>query len=178
MVALNNKFDILRGWPNGSAVQEDLIIPSTPNLDTHKFMQGQWVSLKDANDGSMSCVETLAGTASSAIQSCYLIIEGRDDYSSQFANRVTCLLGGGYMVRLPQKGVDSSGAEYDILSLSVANNFSVGQRVKVEGGILHPVADGVIDDDAALDHVSVRDVVVGHVVATNDANNTIDIFVV
>ena len=177
MVALNSKFDILRGWPNSSAVAEDFIIPSTKNLSTHKFKQGQWVSLQDTSDGTMECVVTVANVNSTAIQSCYLIIEGRDDYSSQFANRVTCLMGGGYTVRLPQKGVDSTGAPYDILSTD-ASGFAVGQRVSVVEGVLTPVGDGDIDDNTALDHVSVRATVIGHVIASNTNANTIDIFVV
>ena len=177
MVALNSKFDILRGWPNSSAVAEDFIIPSTANLGTHKFKQGQWVSLKATTDGTMECVAKLADTDSTAIQSCYLIIEGRDDYSSQFANRVTCLMGGGYTVRLPEEGVDSTGTKYDILS-TTASGFAVGSRVSVVDGVLTPVADGDIDDNTALDHVSVRATVIGHVIASNTNANTIDIFVV
>jgi hypothetical protein len=178
MAALNSKFDILRGWPNSSAVQEDFVIPSTANLGTHTFKQGQWVSLLDSNDGVMSCDPTINNVDSSATKSCYLIIEGRDDFSAQFANRVTCLLGGGYIVRLPQKGVDSSGAEYNILS-AASTGFTVGQRVKVVDGILNPV-DGA-DIDAAADDVgeiNARAAVVGHVLATNDSNNTIDVYVV
>ena len=177
MVALNSKFDILRGWPNSSAVSEDFIIPSTANLGTHKFKQGQWVSLTSNTDGAMECVTVLADVNSTAIQSCYLVIEGRDDYSSQFANRVTCLMGGGYTVRLPKEGVDSTGTKYDILSTD-ASSFAVGQRVSVVEGVLTPVADGAIDDNAELDHVSVRATVIGHVIASNTNANTIDIFVV
>ena len=177
MVALTNKFDILRGWPNGSAVQEDFVIPSTANLGTHPFKQGQWVSLVDNNAGVMSCESTLNNVNSSAIQSCYLIIEGRDDYSAQFANRVTCLLGGGYIVRLPQTGVDSTGASYNILA-SAASTFAVGQRVKVVQGLLTKVDDADINTDATVTEVAARDAVVGHVIATNDSDNTIDIFVV
>jgi hypothetical protein len=126
----------------------------------------------------MSCDPTINNVDSSATKSCYLIIEGRDDFSAQFANRVTCLLGGGYIVRLPQKGVDSSGAEYNILS-AASTGFTVGQRVKVVDGILNPV-DGA-DIDAAADDVgeiNARAAVVGHVLATNDSNNTIDVYVV
>lgn len=181
MVALNSKFDILRGWPNSSAVQEDFVIPSAQDdndANHHKFYQGTWVTLADSNDGSMVCDVTAANVDSSATKSCYLIIEGRDDYSSQFAKRVTCLLGGGYMVRLPEKGVTSAGVSYDILS-AASTSFTVGQRVKVVNGVLNPVADADIaapaDEPAQLE---ARGAVVGHVIATNDSANTIDIFVV
>lgn len=181
MVALNSKFDILRGWPNSSAVQEDFVIPSTQDDSDnthHKFYQGTWVTLADSNDGSMVCDVVAANVDSSATKSCYLIIEGRDDYSSQFAKRVTCLLGGGYMVRLPQQGVTSAGVSYDILS-AASTSFTVGQRVKVVDGVLNPVASTAIDADTnQAGEIAARGEVVGHVIATNDSANTIDIFVV
>ena len=177
MAALNSKFDILRGWPNSSAVAEDFVIPSTANLGSHKFKQGQWVSLVDNSAGVMTCQTDMTAVNSNAIQSCYLIIEGRDDFSSQFANRVTCLLGGGYTVRLPQTAKDSSGADYNILA-AAADQFAVGNRVKVVEGLLTKVDDADISDNATAGDVANRAAVIGHVIATNDADNTIDIFVV
>jgi hypothetical protein len=178
MAVLSNKFDILRGWPNASAVAEDFIIPGKASLGTHKFLQGQWVSL-DASvvDGTMAAKTVLNTVNSGVSEKCYLIIEGRDDYSAQFANRVTCLVGGGYMVRLPETGKDSDNQDYQILS-TAASNFAPGQAVKVVEGVLNPVAD--IDVDAPGNEVAemnARALIVGHVMAVNTADNTIDIFV-
>jgi len=171
MAVLSNKFDILRGWPNASAVAEDFIIGGT---SSHPHKQGQWVTLDTTvTDGTMTTLDNLNNTDSSVGVSCYLIIEGRDDYSSQFANRVTCLIGGGYMVRLPQTGVDSDGQNYNILSVA-ASNFAPGQPVKVADGVLAPVP--AIDVDAA-DEGLARASIVGRVMAVNAADNTIDIFV-
>lgn len=174
MAVLSNKFDILRGWPNASAVAEDFIIGGTAN---HPHKQGQWVTLDEGvKDGTMT-TKDIAATDSSAILPCYLIIEGRDDYSSQFANRVTCLVGGGYMVRLPQTGIDSDGQTYTILN-AAASSFAPGDAVKVVNGALTVVADAdiaALNDEAA--QIEARGLIVGHVMAVNSADNTIDVFV-
>lgn len=169
MVALNSKFDILRGWPNSSAVQEDFVIGGD---STHKHRQGEWVSLASTNDGSMKTADSLVTSASNKV--CYLIIEGLDDHSSKFANRVTCLLGGGYMVRIPEVAPDAfaGGQEYRCFGDDGANppanftaaSFVVGQFAKVVDSKLVPLAD--------------RDgTEVGQVIARNDNNGTIDLLV-
>ena len=169
MVALNSKFDILRGWPNSSAVQEDFVIGGD---STHKHRQGEWVSLASTQDGSMKTADDLVTSASDQV--CYLIIEGLDDHSSKFANRVTCLLGGGYMVRIPEVAPDAfgGGQEYrcfgddgaDPAVNFTAADFTVGQFAKVVNSKLVPSAD--------------RDgTEVGQVVAVNANNGTIDLLV-
>jgi hypothetical protein len=175
MAVLSNKFDILRGWPNASAVAEDFIIPGKASLGTHKFLQGQWVSLDPSVvDGTMAAKKVLNDVNSGVSEKCYLIIEGRDDYSAQFANRVTCLVGGGYMVRLPETGLDSDNQPYDILSGPAGTTFTPGQPVKVVNGVLEPVAPTDVDDAGEF---LARAAIVGHVMAVNSADNTIDIFV-
>ena len=168
MVALNSQFDILRGWPNSSAVQEDFVIGSA----THNHYMGQWVSLDAGNkDGTMKTAVDLASTTSDAAVKCFLIIEGKDDYSSRFANRVTCLLGGGYMVRLPQNGVTADGTSYSILSQAAAS-FAPGEEVRVAAGVITPL-------NAAENDVDVRrQAVVGSVIAVDTNANTIDLLVI
>jgi len=108
MSILNSKFDILRGWPNGSAVAEDLVIgvPSNDSLHT-----GDWVRLDPAGAGYAPVDEArtakdaslIAGAAHANIEAPELwglVIEGRDEYSAQASGRITVLLGGGYIVRL------------------------------------------------------------------------------
>tara|TARA_Y100000592_G_scaffold19371_1_gene29683 strand:- start:6383 stop:6898 length:516 start_codon:yes stop_codon:yes gene_type:complete len=171
MVALTSKFDILRGWPNGSAVQEDFIIGGT---STHAHKAGTWVALASTTDGTM---KTSDANCSSDVQSpCFLIIEGRDDLSSRFSNRVTCLLGGGYVVRIPQNYRDSDNVLVSCLD-GAASTFAVGGRAKVVDNVLSPVATGDIDDaDAA--HIDARSLIVGTVLAVDTNNNTIDLYVV
>lgn len=168
MVALNSKFDILRGWPNSSAVQEDFVIGSAD----HPHYMGQWVSLDASNqDGSMRTAEDLGDTTSDAAAKCFLIIEGKDDYSSRFANRVTCLLGGGYVVRLPQKGVTADGTSYDILA-AAASNFAPGEEVRVSSGVVTALDANQADVDIR------RQAVVGTVLAVDTNANTLDLLVI
>lgn len=163
MVALNSKFDILRGWPNSSAVQEDFVIGGT---SAHGHRQGEWVSLQDKNDGSM--VTDDAAVSSAVDKSCYIIIEGLDDHSSKFANRVTCLLGGGYMVRIPETAPDAyaGGSSYRCFANGVtAANFVVGQYAAVVGSVLSPLATRVGGD------------AVGQIIARDVVNGTVDLLV-
>lgn len=187
MVALTSKFDILRGWPNGSAVQEDFVIGGT---SSHAHKQGTWVSLDSSKkDGTMCTSDSAANSDFGS--DCYLIIEGRDDYSSRFANRVTCLLGGGYMVRIPQNAVDAEGASYACLD-AAADTFAPGDLVKVVSSVLSKVATTALNDgldgqnppQADLDEVQgnialhvERAKVVGRVLAVDSNNGTIDILV-
>ena len=186
MVALNSKFDILRGWPNSSAVQEDFIIGGT---SSHDHKQGTWVCIDSSKkDGSMCTSDTAAESGFGS--DCYLIIEGRDDYSSRFANRVTCLLGGGYIVRIPQKAVDAEGAEYTCLN-AAASAFAPGDLVKVVGSALTVVSvaaltDGVNGQGGAVEQGEVeanflqlieREKAVGKVLAVDANADTIDILV-
>jgi hypothetical protein len=161
MVALNSKFDILRGWPNSSAVQEDFVIGGTA---THAHKQGMWVILNTSNkDGSMVTADSLP-TSTVAIRPS-IIIEGRDDYSSRFANRVTCLLGGGYVVRIPQKGVDAEGGLYNCLA-AAASTYAPGQLLEVTNGVL-----SAIDANEEVNAV-------GRVLAVDSNANTIDFLVI
>lgn len=162
MVALNSKFDILRGWPNSSAVAEDFVIGGT---DNHPHLQGQWVSLADNSDGSMVTQDDL--TTSAADVTCYLVIEGLDDHSSKFANRVTCLLGGGYIVRIPETAPNAfgGGTSYRCFKANVtAGSFKVGLYAKVVGGLL----------DVELTNSNAA---VGQIIARDVNNGTVDLLV-
>jgi len=161
MVALNSKFDILRGWPNSSAVAEDFI----SNSDDHK--QGRWVVLS----GNYTADIDQTHADSSVTTSCYLIIEGKDDYSARFAKRVTCLVGGGYVVRIPETapvlGGAGDSATYRCFGPNVtAGSFTVGQFAKVENGLLVNV------DTKAGGNV------VGQILAVDTNGGTVDLLVI
>ena len=163
MVALNSKFDILRGWPNSSAVQEDFVIGG----EGHPHLQGQWVMLADNPDGSMVTSDDIDNTTSSDAVSCYLVIEGLDDHSSKFANRVTCLLGGGYIVRIPETAPNAfgGGSSYRCFSAGkTAASFTVGEYAKVVKGLLEEDATKSIN-------------AVGRIIARDVNNGTVDLLV-
>lgn len=158
MANLKSKFDILRGWPQQSAVQEDFVIGGTAN---HEHHQGTWVKLAD----SYTTADNKADVDSSKATKCFLIIEGRDDYSSQFANRVTVLLGGGYVVRL-----DGNASRVTVKQYDDTANYSAGTPVKVVNGIITAaVLAGQAPDNA--------DVIVGTVLKHDANSKTLDVFV-
>lgn len=161
MVALNSKFDILRGWPNSSAVAEDFISTS----DDHK--QGRWVTLSD----NYTADPVLANADSSATKSCYLIIEGKDDYSARFAKRVTCLVGGGYVVRIPETapvlgGAGSSDTYRCFAAGKTASDFVVGKFASVVDGLLTNKITKADGD------------VVGQILAVDPNGGTVDLLVI
>lgn len=182
MAALNSKFDILRGWPNSSAVQEDFVIGETGVQSgwSHPHAAGTWVSLQASTDGSMKTLANKGNTDSSLANPCFLVIEGADDFSSRFSNRVTCLLGGGYVVRIPKSYSDADGNTVTCLT-DALSTYAVNTPVKVVNGEL-VAADTTALDAAAYDAgeialINERQAIVGRVIANNTADNTIDVYV-
>lgn len=183
MAALNSKFDILRGWPNSSAVQEDFVIGATGVQSgwTHPHAAGTWVKLAHTNDGTMKTDDAAASSAFAT--KCYLIIEGADDYSSRFSNRVTCLLGGGYMVRVFKSYNDADGNVVECLAAN-ASTFTVGDQLQVNGNKLKEYAvtanyprSGEVADNVNTTEIANRATIVATVMAVNSADNTIDVYV-
>jgi hypothetical protein len=168
LAVLNSKFDVLRGWPNGSAVAEDFVVGG---YATHAHKAGTWVNL-DAAIPTVATTDDAAGV-SSRTQRPYLIIEGRDDLASPEVGKVTCLMGGGYVVRLDGAVTDSQYDESDA--------FVPGAPVHVSGSIIHLSAPGVLDG-AAYDATDVATLnatsaVVGHVVRFDATNKILEIHV-
>ena len=127
-----------------------------------------------------------ADCSSSATSSCFLIIEGRDDLSSRFSNRVTCLLGGGYVVRIPETYRDSDNVEVRCIKSGEFASCTVGAKLAVVDNELSPVTIEALDlntdnnlnqlsDEQSLNN---RAAVVATVIAHNASDKTIDIFVV
>jgi len=110
MSILNSKFDILRGWPNSSAVAEDWNVPTIAAGDDPLY-SGTWVKLDPLVTAAptVKSQTKVSKNSSTLLQSPTLwglVIEGQDEYSSRFSNKVTVLLGGGYVVRLYNDGVN------------------------------------------------------------------------
>ena len=169
MAVLKSQFEILRGWPNGSAVAEDFTIggTSTPNHEA-----GKWVSLDPSAPTVMTTQDSYP--SSGVGTKCFLIVEGQEDTSSKMSNTVTCMLGGGYVVKLHNTEADkmfdtAHGGPGDFA-------YVPGMPVKVASGIIAPAlldaadgnalaalnADAWDADDVA--QIDARDTIVGHVV--------------
>lgn len=104
MAVLNSKFDILRGWPNGSAVAEDLVKATKDATDPAIYRAGHFVAVGFGSDASTpvpygACGDMKDNTAAAG-RHLALIIEGEEETSSSMSGTVTALVGGGYVVRL------------------------------------------------------------------------------
>jgi hypothetical protein len=115
MAVLNSKFDILRGWPDGSAIAEDFTRHTdAADKDDGVYRHGNFVALGRDKNGSGSFAYGASGsrTHSGAVAGIRLglIIEGEEETSSSMSKTVTCLIGGGYMVRLHLEGQFSTNA--------------------------------------------------------------------
>jgi hypothetical protein len=177
MSILNSKFDILRGWPNSSAVAEDFVIGAPTN---DPLVTGAWVRLSFANpatgyvpldtvkankDAALATGAAHANIASPELWC--LVIEGRDEYSAQAAGRITCLLGGGYIVRLWN---DPDTAANDMF---VSANMAPGRMVTIAGG---KVVDAGLATGA--DYTALIKQPIGYCLRNDDtANYTVDIYV-
>ena len=118
MAVLNSKFDILRGWPDGSAVAEDFIKSNHSSVATDVaegvYRHGNFVALGFGKSVAEAiaygaCGKRTDNTSAAGVR-LGLIIEGDEETSSQMSNTVTCLVGGGYVVRLHAEGQFSQNA--------------------------------------------------------------------
>jgi hypothetical protein len=181
MSLLNSKFDILRGWPNSSAVAEDWNVP-TIGEGHDPLYSGTWVKL----DPGVAAVPTVYSQTKASKDSTTigthptlwaLVIEGQDEYSSRFSNKVTVLLGGGYVVRLYNDGV-AANAQF------TADNLAPGVPVKLVDGKIAFLgsAGATLDADAPADGVQLDELLtavhkIGYCLRVGE-DNTCDIFVV
>lgn len=158
MSTLNSKFDILRGWPNSSAVAEDWVVPTIADGDD-TLNTGCWVRLNPATPAVMTCVSEARSAKDSALyvtntvdkatvanaatvmapfkhQALWgLVIEGQDEYSSAFGHRVTVLLGGGYVVRL-YNAVASNAATAGAVNMFDPTSIAPGRAVGLVNGLI------------------------------------------
>ena len=141
MAVLKSDFDILRGWPDGSAVAEDIAVNSADD-GTHTYKAGQWVALDSAIPGTMTTHKNLAAAVSGRNSKCFMIIEGREDYSAgaTAADKVTVLLGGGYVAKLHNRTTDEMYDTADGEDPNVNWDYVPGMPVKVVNGIITPLS--------------------------------------
>lgn len=139
MARLNSDFDILRGWPKGSAVAEDCDVGGT---SSHPHKAGTWVSLKAATPKVTTSNDALPSSGRGSPVA--LIIEGYEDFSAQAVGRTTSIMCGGSVIRLANDDgyemfwtlVDDNGngtATEDITA-----DYLPGIPVKVQDGKIAP----------------------------------------
>jgi len=174
MAILNSKFDILRGWPDGSAIAEDFTIVEK-NAEANVFRSGHFVEL--SAEGPYTSRSTYA-TLKSDGRALGLVIEGKEDYSSRMSKTVTCLIAGGYIVRLhreaDQQGFQGSvegGVNQFRTTASIPDGtatLEAGSQVVVHNGLVEPLD---------VKHTDAKYVAIGTCLRYDSADNTCDILV-
>lgn len=95
MAALNDKFDVLRGWePGGDAGIDQSFTPVKVAGVPVTLLPGYIVSINGSTevDVATSPADVTLGTADPL--QCYVVLEGNgSDYSAQFVDKVVCLRG-------------------------------------------------------------------------------------
>jgi hypothetical protein len=174
MAILDSKFDILRGWPNGSAVAEEFKLTTTNNTGNQKA--GKWVPIADGMAVSDAVATSSGGAA------CALVIEGREDESHKLSGTCTALLGGGYVVRLENVTADSE--QFTSVGLTTGSAVAVAGSIIVAAVGADIAVDLAVAADAAQVARNVADPlgsVVGFVLdASKIANNgtgTVDVYI-
>jgi hypothetical protein len=123
------KFDILRGWPNGGAVEKTFVPASGVEL-----VEGDFVEM--LSDGTVDKV-TLASGDDKAV---FCVIEGNkeaDSYSGHYLNKAVCITG-----------------DYEVITENfAAGAYEPGLPVTAIGGQFALVAAG----EPTVGHVSAYD---------------------
>lgn len=145
MAVLNSKFDILRGWPNGSAVAIDVGMEAAGD---HSFRAGTFVKLIDDN-GRAVAGSTLANVDAvidangqhQGLGGFGLIIEGLEETSAAMSKTITVLVGGGFVARFHK---EASMTQNAFGSASIPNGVDQFNDAGMEGGALVTITDGIV----------------------------------
>ena len=124
------KFDVVRGWPNGSAYDRtfEKVVDGSGNALTVR--QGSFVTVDSAGRAKPATV----GTAATAKVPLWLVVEGNDETDSYAGNYLGKCVGikGSYEVLLSE-------------TMFVAASYTVGAQVTVIAGKVAPADDGTND---------------------------------
>ena len=91
MSLLNSKFDILRGYPNGSALVWPFAIETTGSPPVAVALPGGTLVTQKLQ-GSQTVVNTLTTPDITGFRpkEPWLVVEGNDDFSGQFVGKCAC----------------------------------------------------------------------------------------
>lgn len=109
------KFDVLRGWPHGSAVEDSFPVKSGVTL-----YEGQIVNFDSTSSGTSPVLNVPAsvGTAAAPLAGLRMVITGNDQFDGKFAKKAV-VLRGEFTVKT-EKFVAGSYKPGDALSYSIA----------------------------------------------------------
>jgi len=95
MSLLNSKFDILRGYPNGSALTWPFQIKKTGGSYVN-IPAGTIVTTELSGTATVVNAATTPDMSSAPSKPMWLVVEGNDDFSGQFVQKcAACKLGSG-----------------------------------------------------------------------------------
>lgn len=84
---LNSKFDILRGYPNGGAIDETFPIHSSGGVFDSVVLG---MVVKVGTDGAVVAASTPDRSTVEAVAT-WVVVEGNDDFSGLFLQKAVCL---------------------------------------------------------------------------------------
>lgn len=137
---LNSKFDILRGYPKEGAIDESFGIHQTVPGTDDSLPSGTVIQV--GTDGLAVAASTPNRTSANAVAT-WVVIEGNDDFSSQFVHKVVALRSNA-MLRLDPANFN-------------AGSYTVGAKLTFSAGkwqvavATNQVIGEVIKDDTAVD---------------------------
>lgn len=88
MAVLNSLFDILRGWPREGAIDDAFFIHQT-SPPAYDFLPGGTVVSVQA-DGTVAAATTPNRSSANPVAT-WVVVEGNDDFSAQFVDKVVVL---------------------------------------------------------------------------------------
>lgn len=138
---LNNKFDVLRGWPREGALDETFPIFETTPGTLDALIPGM-VCEVDATTGGVKASTTPDRTAADA-KATWVIVEANDDFSSQFVRKAVALRSNA-MFRL-----DPANLAAGVYTRGTKLSFDTG-KWKV-AATKDQIIGEVIKDDTAVD---------------------------
>jgi len=140
MALLNNKFDVLRGWPREGALDESFLAKVTAGVPV-TLPPGTVVTQQSA-DGSVDVASSPNVSIADALP-VWVVVESNADFSGQFVGKVVCLRANA-MFRL-----DPSNFAAGVYTPGTLVSFSAGQW-KVAAANEQVIGE-VIRNDTATD---------------------------
>ena len=140
---LNSLFDVLRGWPREGAIDDAFLIHQTAPPAYDALPLGTVVAVQ--TDGTVAAATTPNRTTTNPVAT-WIVIEGNDDFSAQFVNKVVCLRSNAELKLDPANfnaGVYTPGVKVSFAAgkfqVAVATNQIIGEVLQD-----NPATDGTI----------------------------------
>lgn len=149
MALLNSKFDITRGYPNGSALAEPFAIKKVGSPLAPKLIpQGKIVTQELQSGGTVMDVATTPNVSTNDPLQVWLVVESNDDFSGSFVGKLNAILLGSGVI---WETTDFAAGSYPPgTPVSYANG-----QVKVKAAN-EQIIGHVVSDDSATSKGTIR----------------------